>query len=134
VLLAEMVDRFVRSGSYVGLGSRGEEPAAVEMETLVANAGGVPLYTKTPPDGCVRKNHGARSKPGKGGRGHKGGRGNGVAARQHQQDLREDLLPELLKLLAGGLSQRAIAKRLGVSQGTVSNWLRWARSERDGKG
>lgn len=39
---------------------------------------------------------------------------------------REDLLPQALALAAQGQSQRAIAAALGVSQKTVSNWLKRA--------
>jgi len=44
------------------------------------------------------------------------------------QAKREELMDKALSLVAGGMSQRATARELGVSQQTISNWIK--RSKR----
>ena len=57
-------------------------------------------------------------------RGTKGGQASGAKRKTAAQERRERLMPSILEMIGQGHSQQVIADTVGVTQQTVSNWLR----------
>jgi DNA invertase Pin-like site-specific DNA recombinase len=121
VIVAASTDRFLRNYFYE---SDHPEilPTEHEYEKLKKLTGNIPLLTLLDPDMDPLKVRGYQSKWGQGQKGKRGGRPR-ERRPGYKKQIREEKLPDVLRLYRDGKSIGYIAKMMDLAWSTVKDWV-----------
>lgn len=127
VLVTDTRNRFIRGLQYNGQAST-DEILPIQWADLAKMAQGVMLATVIPPDASFKRVKQYEIEPARQA-GKPFGRPKGSCKRKRCKPgamlrRRERLLPQVHRLHDRGESQRSIAKKLKVSNSTISDWLK----------
>jgi len=121
-LVAESVDRFIRSEHFNDETNQGALPTDLDFEDLVRLANGVTLLTLLHPDADPEAVHWYQQNRGQEGTGNKGGR---PRKKQpgYKKQRRLKLLPRVREMRLAGASLGQIAKQTTLPRSTVQGWV-----------